>query len=109
MSGPSSARITGPLARFASRFAAVPLHQRHRRNAAADQSPLIAHPSRWLTGRRLGAKDPAFPVRARLLAARRPRGYVLWLSSKALSPFIGNLRGLGLALTEPAATLSPVA
>ncbi|MGH8152714.1 MAG: tyrosine-type recombinase/integrase [Rhodanobacteraceae bacterium] len=108
MSDPSRVRITGPLARFADGFAAELLHQGYRRNAAADQLRLVAHLSRWLAGRHLGAKDLVFPVQARFLAARRSQGYVLWLSPKALAPFMGYLRGLGLAPTESAATPSPV-
>lgn len=108
MSDPSRVRITGPLARFADGFAAELLHQGYRRNAAADQLRLVAHLSRWLAGRHLSAKDLALPVRARFLAVRRSQGYVLWLSPKALAPFMGYLRRLGLAPTEPAATPSPV-
>lgn len=108
MSDPSRVRFTGPLARFADGFTAELLHQGYRRNAAADQLRLVAHLSRWLAARHLDTKDLVSPVQARFLAARRSHGYVLWLSAKALAPFMGYLRGLGLGPTEPVATPSPV-
>jgi integrase/recombinase XerD len=100
MAHPSRVRVTGPLESFAQGFAAELLRQGYRPNAAADQVRLLAHLSRWLGSKGLGAADLANPVLDEFLGARRSQGYVLWLSLKALTPLLGYLRGIGVRIVE---------
>lgn len=107
MSHPSRVRMTGPLTSFAEGFAAELTREGYKPNAAANQLQLLAHLSRWLGTKGLDAAALTPSVLNEFLAARRAQGYTLWLSSKALAPLIGHLRGLGFALSAPKAALSP--
>lgn len=107
MSDPSRVRIAGPLKRFADGFATELLHQGYRRNAATNQLQLVAHLSRWLASRHFDTKDLTPAVRMRFLAARRSQGYALWLSPRALAPFMSYLRGIGVAPTDPSVQPGP--
>lgn len=107
MSSPSRVRTTGPLARFAEGFAAQLIRQGYRPGAAANQLQLIAHLSRWLAPKGLDVADLTPLVLRQFLTARRSQGYTLWLSPKALVPFIDYLRDLGLAPAAPTVPLSP--
>lgn len=106
MSHPSRVRMTGPLASFAEGFAAVLAKQGYRPNAAANQLQLLAHLSRWLLSRGLDATKLTAAVLHEFLVARCSQGYTLWLSAKALAPFVGYLRDLGLAVPEAKTPLS---
>ncbi len=103
----SRVQITGPLTRFAEGFAAELIRQGYRPGAAANQLQLVAHLSWWLARKGLGAADLTPSVQKRFLSARRLQGYTLWLSLKALVPFMDYLRGFGLAPAAPDAPLSP--
>lgn len=67
--------------------------------AVCDQLRLMAHVSRWLAGRRLGADAMTPALVEEFLAHRRAEGYVLWLSTKAMVPMVGYLRGIGVVPT----------
>jgi integrase/recombinase XerD len=79
MSDPSRVRVTGPLTPYAHGFAAELSRQGYRPNAAASQLQLMAHLSRWLSGRGLGAEQLTSAVTEAILAARRSQGYTLCL------------------------------
>jgi integrase/recombinase XerD len=100
MGNPDRVRVTGPLAAFNSGFAAELVRLGYRPNAAANQLQLMAHLSRWMTERGLTADGLTVPVLSDFLAARDAAGYRLWLSSKALSPLLTYLRGLGVVPVE---------
>ncbi|MBE7420470.1 MAG: tyrosine-type recombinase/integrase [Burkholderiaceae bacterium] len=104
MAHPSRVRVTGPLESFAQGFAAELLRQGYRPKAAVDQVRLLAHLSRWLDSKRLGATDLTTAVLDEFLVARRSQGYVLGLSPKALAPLIGYLRCVGVTVLEPTPT-----
>jgi site-specific recombinase XerD len=68
----------------------------------------MAHLSRWLEAREIDARSLAAPVLDEFLAARRARGYTLWLSRRALMPFLGYFRERGLALPPSQPEPSPI-
>lgn len=105
----SRVRVTGPLTAYAGGFAAELSRVGYTENAMADQVRLLAHLSRWLASKGLGAAELTPAVSDAFLAARRAAGYRLWLSPKALMPLLGYLRWLGAAPLEPTAMLSPTA
>lgn len=107
MSRPSQVRMSGPLTSFAEGFAAELTKQGYRPHAAANQLQLLAHLSRWLAVKRLDATTLSASVLNEFLAARRAQGYTLWLSPKALTPFVSYLCSLGFVLPEVKAALSP--
>jgi len=106
MASPSRVRITGPLTPLIKDFAAELIRQGYRPGAAARQLQLIAHLSRWLAVKGLGATDLTASILAQFLTARRSQGYTLWLSRKALTPFTHYLHAVGLV---PAAKVEPSA
>lgn len=107
MFDPSQVRITGPLNAFAEGFAAELDRQGYRPNAAANQLQLIAHLSRWLAAKSMDAGSLSSVVLGEFLAARRAQGFTLWLSPRALMPFLGYLRDCGFALPVPQSEVSP--
>lgn len=107
MGHPSRVRLTGPLKPFAQGFAAELSRQGYRPNAAANQLQLLAHLSRWLAAKGLDATNLTTSVLNKFLAARCSQGYTLWLSPKALVPLVGYLHGIGFAVPESQAALSP--
>ena len=102
MSRPTRVFFEGPLISFAEGFARELIRQGYRPHAATYQLRLIAHLSRWLAARHLEAGDLSPVVLNKFLAARRARGYTLWLSPKALMPFLDHLRNSGFALATSA-------
>jgi site-specific recombinase XerD len=65
--------------------------------SAERQLQLMAHLSRWLERRRLGAEDLTEPRAARFCSERQRAGYRSYFSRRALSPLLGYLRSLGAA------------
>lgn len=105
---PSRVRVTGPLTPYASGFASALLKAGYTLNATADQLRLLAHLSRWLASKALGAADLTYAVGNAFLITRRASGYTLWLSPKALAPLLQYLRSLGAAPPEPVVEPTPV-
>ena len=108
MSNLSQVRMTGPLTPFAGSFATELGRQGYRPNSVVDQVRLMAHLSRWLAHRGLGAGDLAEATTVEFLAERRADGYTLWLSPKALVPLLRHLRGLGVVPQPQVAEQSSV-
>src|ERR1700682_3963962 len=100
MGNPDRVRVTGPLGAFNSGFAAELVRLGYRPNAVACQLQLMAHLSRWMAGRGLTADELTALILAEFLTARRDAGYRQWLSTKALSPLLAYLRGLGVVSAE---------
>jgi len=93
----SRVRVTGPLQPYAHGFREQLTELGYTRLSAADQLRLMAHLSRWLTGRRLGAGQLT-PQRAeQFLRARRHAGYTNRRSQRGLTPLLEYLRGQGVA------------
>jgi site-specific recombinase XerD len=59
----------------------------------------MAHASRWLASRGLGAGALSPDRVEEFLADRRAEGYTLWLSAKAMVPMLGYLRSVGVVPT----------
>lgn len=104
---PSRVRMTGPLTPLTEGFAAELTKQGYRPGAAARQLHLIAHLSRWLTARDKSAEDLTPSVINNFCAARRAQGYAGWLSPRALNPFLGYLRTIGLTVADPVIGQTP--
>jgi site-specific recombinase XerD len=62
---------------------------------------LLAHLSRWLGDKGLGAADLRASEAERFLRARRAAGYGDFLSIKAMQPILAFLRGLGVTPMPP--------
>jgi integrase/recombinase XerD len=98
---PTAVRVEGPLARHATGFRRELVRLGYTPNATCDQLRLMAHASRWLTARGLGADELTPALVEDFLVHRRGEGYTLWLSTKAMVPMLGYLRGLGAVPTPP--------
>lgn len=93
---PSAVRVSGPLTPYVAGFRGELERLGYRPHAVCDQLRLMAHASRWLASRTLGV-DELTPARVEeFLAHRRAEGYTLWLSTKAMVPMLGYLRGCGV-------------
>ena len=95
--------VTGPLATYAPGFAVDLETQGYAKHSAANQLRLLADLSRWLGDRRLAPADLTPERAAQFLASRRQRGYVCWLSSRALAPILGYLRRVEAVPIPPVA------
>lgn len=100
MGGKASAvRVSGPLASHVAGFRRELERLGYKPNALCDQLRLMAHVSRWLEERSVGAGELT-PARVdEFLARRRAEGYTLWLSTKDMVPMLDYLRGLGVVQT----------
>ncbi len=96
MSDVSRVRVVGPLESFAAGFATELVAKGYASQPAAQQLRLMAHVSRWLAaeGRQAAALN-AVTVEA-FVGSRRAAGYSNHLTSDALRPLLGYLRGLGV-------------
>jgi integrase/recombinase XerD len=92
----SGVRVTGPLQAHARGFSEQLTELGYTRLSAADQLRLMAHLSRWLASRGLGAGQLT-PQRAeQFLCARRRAGYASRRSQRGLTPLLGFLRRQGV-------------
>jgi len=94
-SAPRHVRVDGPLAPWAAGFAVQLAGLGYTPLSAVNQLYLMAHLSRWLAGRGLGASELSPGLAQEYLAARRGAGYTCWLSERGLAPVLGYLRGAG--------------
>lgn len=102
-------RVVGPLEPYAAGFAAELTRVGYTLFSARGQLGLVAHLSRWLAGEGLDASMLTPAVAAEFLVARRSAGYTAYRSSKALSPLLGYLHGLGVTpLPVAAVSQGPV-
>ena len=86
-------RVTGPLQAHARGFSEQLTELGYTRLSAAGQLRLMAHLSRWLASRGLGAGQLT-PQRAeQFLRARRRAGHASRRSQRGLTPLLGFLRG----------------
>jgi integrase/recombinase XerD len=101
MNDPSRVRVSGPLAAYRVGFAEELARQGYTAGSAQRQVCLMAHLSRWLDGRGLGAAGLAADRVREFLAVRRADGYTLELSERGMAPLLGYLRGLGVTPVPP--------
>lgn len=96
---PSSVKVTGPLAGLASGFIEELLRQGYTPPSARNHLLVMAHLSRWLQSRALGA-DNLTPARiAQFLTERRAAGYWNLRSERGLRPLLDHLRTIGAVPT----------
>jgi integrase/recombinase XerD len=101
--------MAGPLVVFARGFSADLVRQGYRPGSAAAQLELVADASGWLAAHRMGAGDLTEALVERLMAERRASGRSRLLSSRAMSPLLEYLRGLGVVpAAKPAAPVTAV-
>ena len=101
--------MVGPLAVFARGFSADLVRRGYRPGSVAAQLQLMADASRWLAARGVGPGDLTEALVEQLMAERRASGRSRLLSSRAMSPLLEHLRGLGVvAAAEPASPLTEV-
>jgi integrase/recombinase XerD len=101
--------MVGPLAVFAPGFSADLVRQGYRPGSAAAQLELVADASGWLAARGLGAGDLTEALVEQLMAERRASGRSRLLSSRAMSPLLEYLRGLGVVpAAKPAVPVTAV-
>lgn len=94
MVDPSRVRVTGPLVPYVDGFWAELAAAGYTAWSVEAQLRLMAHVSRWLEDRGLGAADLTSEAVAEFLRARRGEGYVDRLSPRGLVPLLDYLRGL---------------
>jgi integrase len=88
--------MMGPLAVFAPGFSADLVRQGYRPGSVAAQLQLMGDASRWLAARGVGRGDLTEVLVEQLMAGRRASGRSRLLSSRAMSPLLEYLRGLGV-------------
>ena len=102
-------RVTGPLQAHARGFSEQLTELGYTRLPAADQLRLMAHLSRWLASRGLGAGELTPQRAGQFLRARRRAGYVSRRSQRGLTPLLDYLRGQGVTPQPmPPAACTPV-
>ena len=87
--------VSGPLVPFVVGFHDELERQGYTPLGAECQLRVMAHVSRWMAGRKLGASELTTTRVEQFLRARRRAGYTLWLSPKGVAPLLAHLRGLG--------------
>jgi integrase/recombinase XerD len=101
--------MAGPLAAFAPGFGSELVARGYRPGSTTAQLQLMADVSEWLACRDLEAADLTGEVVERLMAERRASGRSRLLSSRALSPLLEYLRGLGVVPSaQPVVPLTAV-
>jgi integrase len=108
MGNPSRVQVVGPLVSYMAGFRAELEAQGYRPHAVSNQLQLMAHVSRWLTGRGLVVGDLTPDRVEEFLVARRAAGYVLWRSAKGVAPLLAHLGHLGvLPVCEAVTVVTP--
>lgn len=99
MGDPFRVRVTGPLVPYVAGFREELIERGYRSSEATAQLHLMAHLSRWLSGRGLGTADLTAALVEEFVGERR-RGYANLVSSRALKALLGHLRNLGVVPAE---------
>ena len=99
---PGRVRVSGPLSAYRDGFAEELARQGYTPGSAQRQVGLLAHLSRWLDSRGLGAADLTPECVEGFLEARRAEGYTIELSQRGVLPLLVYLRALGVAPVPPA-------
>lgn len=97
-------RVRGPLAPYAEGFREELGRRGYAYGSAVNQLRLVAHVSRWLEARGLGAEAFTADVVGEFIDARRVAGYCWQPTGQGLAPIVGYLCDLGVVV-EPS---SPV-
>ena len=92
----SDSGMTGPLAAFAPGFSSELMARGYRPGSAAALIELMRDASEWLEGRGLAARDLTDARAELVMSELRAAGRSRLISSRALSPLLEYLRGLGV-------------
>ena len=101
MTDPLKVRVRGPIAPYVDGFREELGRRGYADSSVVNQLKLVAHLSRWLEGRGLGAETLSVDVVAEYLEARRVAGYAWQPTRHALGPLVGYLRDLAVVAVEP--------
>jgi site-specific recombinase XerD len=107
MGGVLGVRVVGPLAWYASGFAAELTRLGYTPLSVQGQLRLMAHLSRWLADGGLDTAALSGPTVEAFAVARRRAGYRAYRGSGALRPLLGYLRGSGVAPLPGPLELTP--
>jgi integrase/recombinase XerD len=98
---PLKVRARGPIAPYVDGFREELGGRGYAQSSVVNQLKLVAHLSRWLEGRGLGAEALTVHVVAEYIETRRAAGYGWQPTRQALVPLVGYLRDLGVVAVEP--------
>jgi integrase/recombinase XerD len=107
-SNASRIQITGPLASYASGFAAELSRMGYAPSSRDHQLWLLAHLSRWMA---VNGVEPAALTRQvvdEFVAGRQAAGYTTYRSARALEPLMSYLHGHGVVGPAADVELTPV-
>ena len=107
-SNASRIQITGPLASYASGFAAELSRMGYAPSSRDHQLWLMAHLSRWMAAKGVEPAALRREVVEEFVAVRRAAGYTTFRSARALEPLMSYLHGLGVAGPAADVELTPV-
>ncbi len=93
---PSRTVVIGPLAPYADGFRDDLGGRGYAARSIGGQMCLVAHLSAWLAGRQLPVGGLSAEVAADFLRVRRAAGHRSGVTSRAVAPLLGYLRGLGV-------------
>ena len=96
----SKVKVTGPLVRCVDGFVATLEGDGYRRDSVCHHVELLAHVSRWLDERELGAIDFTSTRVEEFLRSRKTEGYHRLLSGRGVAPLLSYLRASG-AIPRP--------
>lgn len=99
----SKSGMAGPLAAFAPGFSSELVARGYRPGSVAAQLQLMTDASRWLAAHGFERGDLTAARAEQLMATRRASGRSRLLSSRAMSPLLEYLRGLGVVPSAEAA------
>jgi site-specific recombinase XerD len=108
MFDPASVRFRGPLVAYVDGLWQELLRLGYSPLSARNLLYVVAHFSRWLADRSLGGGDVTDERVTAFMTHRRSHGHTQFLSSRALEPLLGYLRGLGIAPARPTVAANPV-
>lgn len=101
-------RVTGPLEKFASGFAAELVKLGYLPRVVGARVRLMADLSGWMEGEGLDASGLTTSAAERFLAGRLEAGRARYVAGTALVPLLDHLRGLGVAPLPDALVVGPV-
>ena len=107
MSGDWGAKMGGPLAVYASRFAEELGELSYSKSAAKKQMQLTAQLSRWLETEGFSVLELTADLAEPLLVTRRNEGRSNLVTTRSLKPLIGFLRRAGLPEPSKPESIDP--
>jgi integrase/recombinase XerD len=101
-------RVVGPLAPFVAGFRAQLREAGYTAHSSVNQLRVVAHLSRWLDAKQLGASDLSEDRVGEFVVARRTEGYAWAVSRRGLVPLLDFLAGEQVLPIARPVTRTPV-